>query len=90
LKGQGARAKNRRKVLVEATEGCNINRGKFARKIKSTKFENKFCRLARRWFKNFQKLANIPPKGVFDRNTRTPSFLSMPSTFHAKRQGGGG
>jgi hypothetical protein len=43
LKGQGARAENRRKVLVEATEGCNINRGKFARKIKSTKFENKFC-----------------------------------------------
>jgi hypothetical protein len=32
LKGQGARAKNRRKILVEATEGCNISRGKFARK----------------------------------------------------------
>jgi hypothetical protein len=40
--------------------------------------------------KNFQKLTNIPPKGVLDRNTQTASFLSMPSSFHAKWQGGGG
>jgi hypothetical protein len=40
--------------------------------------------------KNFQKLTNIPPKGVLNRNTRTASFLNMPSSFHAKRQGGGG
>jgi hypothetical protein len=30
-KGKGLVRKNRRKILVEATEGCNINRGKFAR-----------------------------------------------------------
>jgi hypothetical protein len=34
--------------------------------------------------KFFQKLANIPPKGVLDRNTRTASFLSMPSKFSCK------
>jgi hypothetical protein len=40
--------------------------------------------------KVFKKLSNIPPKGVLDRNARTASFLNMPSSFHAKRQGGGG
>jgi hypothetical protein len=40
--------------------------------------------------KNLQNLTNIPPKGVLDRNTPTASFLDMPSSFHAKRQGGGG
>jgi hypothetical protein len=45
-KGQGARVEIRRKIMVEATEGCNINQGKYAKKVKSTKFENKFCRLS--------------------------------------------
>jgi hypothetical protein len=39
---------------------------------------------------NFQKLTKISPKGVLDRNTRTVSFINMPSSFHAIRQGGGG
>jgi hypothetical protein len=39
---------------------------------------------------NFQKLTKISPKGILDRNTRTASFVNMPSSFHAKRQGGGG
>jgi hypothetical protein len=39
---------------------------------------------------NFQKLTNIPPKGILDRNARTASFLNKPSSFHAKQQGGGG
>jgi hypothetical protein len=55
LKGQGARAKNRRKVLVEATEGCNINRGKFARKIKSTKLKANFVDLRGVGSKKFSK-----------------------------------
>jgi hypothetical protein len=39
---------------------------------------------------NFQKLTNISTKGVLDRNTRTASLVNKPSSFHAKRQGGGG
>jgi hypothetical protein len=37
---------NLHKIVVEATEGCSINHGKYAKRVKSTKFENKFCRLA--------------------------------------------
>jgi hypothetical protein len=44
-KGQGL-VQESQKALVEATEGCCINRGKSASRVKSTKFENKFCRLA--------------------------------------------
>jgi hypothetical protein len=29
-RGQGALSSVRRKILVEATEGCNFNQGKFA------------------------------------------------------------
>jgi hypothetical protein len=36
------------------------------------------------------KLTKISPKGTLDRNTRIVSFLNMPSSFHAKWQGGGG
>jgi hypothetical protein len=38
-KEQGAPPDIRRKNLVEATEGCNFNRGKPADRSKSTKFE---------------------------------------------------
>jgi hypothetical protein len=64
----------------------------FPEKIKSTKFENKFCRLARRLVQKFSKVRekNIILKGVLGRNTRTASLPSIPSSFHAKRQGGGG
>jgi hypothetical protein len=31
--------------MVEATKGCSINQGKYAKRVKSTKFENKFCLL---------------------------------------------
>jgi hypothetical protein len=34
------------RIVVEATEGCSINQGKYAKRVKSTKFANKFCRLA--------------------------------------------
>jgi hypothetical protein len=37
--------------MVEATEGCSINQGKSAGQINSTKFENKFCRLAQQRLK---------------------------------------
>jgi uncharacterized membrane protein len=37
---------NSLKIVVEATEGCSINQGKYAKRVKSTKFENQFCRLA--------------------------------------------
>jgi hypothetical protein len=54
--------------VVEATEGCSINQGKYAKRVKSTKFENKFCRLASQLLKfsetceNFSKscIVNIP------------------------------
>jgi hypothetical protein len=39
---------------------------------------------------NFEKLTKISPKGILDGNKRTISFVKMPSSFHAKRQGGGG
>jgi hypothetical protein len=39
---------------------------------------------------NFQKLTKISLKGVLDQSTRTVSFVNMPSSFRAKRQGGGG
>jgi hypothetical protein len=38
-KGQGALSDVRRKIMVEATEGCNFNQGKFAGWGKSAKFE---------------------------------------------------
>jgi hypothetical protein len=46
--GERARGscRNSKKIMVEATGGCNINQGKYAKRIKSRKFENKFCRLA--------------------------------------------
>jgi hypothetical protein len=86
----------RRKIMVEATEGCSINQGRSANRIKSTKFENKFCRLAQRRLKfsktneDFQKLTKISPESMHDRNTRIVNFVNSPSNFHAKRQGGGG
>jgi hypothetical protein len=53
--------------MVETTEGCNINRGKCAKRVKSTKFVNKFCRLASHYlrFQNSQKiLENIDDQAI--------------------------
>jgi hypothetical protein len=88
-KGQGARAKNRRKswlkqLKVAISTGESLPDGSSPQNSK-TNFVD-LCDDG----SNFQKLTNITPKGVLDRNTRTVSFLNMPSSFHAKRQGGGG
>jgi hypothetical protein len=39
---------------------------------------------------NFQKLTKISPKSILDRNTRTVSFVNMPSSFHANGKVGEG
>jgi hypothetical protein len=46
------------KIMIEATEGCNINQGKCAKRVKSTKFADKFCQLASHHlqFQNSRKL----------------------------------
>jgi hypothetical protein len=75
--------------LVEATEGCNINQGKSAVGSSPQNSKANFVDL-RDDASNFQKLTKISPKGALDRNTRIISFLNMPSSFHAKWQGGGG
>jgi hypothetical protein len=54
-KGQGATSDVHRKILVEATEGCNFNRGKSADRAKSTKFEKQIlstCTTTVEIFKN--------------------------------------
>jgi hypothetical protein len=54
-KGQGAPSDVRRKILVEATEGCNFNRGKSADRGKSTKFKKQIlstCTTTVEIFKN--------------------------------------
>jgi hypothetical protein len=88
-KGQGARSKNRRKsrlkqLRVAVSTGASLPVGSSPQNSKTN-----FVDL-RDDGSNFQKLTNIPPKGILDRNARTTSFLNMPSSFHAKRQGGGG
>jgi hypothetical protein len=55
IKGQGAPLDDRKKVLVEATEGCNFNRGKSADRGKSTKFKKQIlstCTTTVEIFKN--------------------------------------
>jgi hypothetical protein len=88
-KGQGAPSENHRKILVEATEGCNFNRGKSAdrgkvHKIRKTNFVD-----LHNDGRNFQKLMKISPKRCA-RNPGIVRFVNLPSSFHAKRQGGGG
>jgi hypothetical protein len=39
---------------------------------------------------NFQKLTKVFPESMLDRNTWIVNFVNLPSSFHAKRQGGGG
>jgi hypothetical protein len=55
--------------MVEATEGCNINQGKYAKRVKSTKFENKFCRLASQHLKFSETCENFS-KSMYDQDTR--------------------
>jgi hypothetical protein len=88
-KGQGARSKNRRKsrlkqLRVALSTGASLPVGSSPQNSKTN-----FVDL-RDDSSNFQKLTNIAPKGILDRNARTASFLNMPSSFHAKRQGGEG
>jgi hypothetical protein len=45
--------------VVEATEGCSINQGKYDKRVKSTKFENKFCRLASQHLKFSETCENF-------------------------------
>jgi hypothetical protein len=57
------------KIMVEATEGCSINQGKYAKRVKSTKFENKFCQLASQHLKFSETCENFS-KSVYDQDTR--------------------
>jgi hypothetical protein len=50
--------------------------------------KNKFCRLAQNG-RNFQELTKISPKRCA-RNPGIVRFVNLPSSFHAKWQGGGG
>jgi hypothetical protein len=78
------------KIMVQATEGCSINQGKYAKQVKSTKFENKFCRLASQHLKSSETCENFS-KSMYDQYTRKiVNFVNLPWNFHAKRQGGGG
>jgi hypothetical protein len=53
--------------MVEATEGCSINQGKYAKRVKSTKFENKFCRLVSQHVKFSETCENFLKKRVWSR-----------------------
>jgi hypothetical protein len=57
------------KIMVEATDGCSINQGKYAKRVKSTKFENKFCRLASQHLKSSETCENFS-KNAYDQDTR--------------------
>jgi hypothetical protein len=69
IKGQGDHVKICRKIMVEATEGCSINQGKYAKRVKSTKFENKFCRLVSQHLKSSKTCENFS-KSVYDQGTQ--------------------
>jgi hypothetical protein len=55
--------------MVEATESCSINQGKYAKRIKSTRFKNKFCRLESQRLK-FSKSCEFFSKSSYDQDTR--------------------
>jgi hypothetical protein len=79
-KGQGARTKNRRQsrlkqLRVAVSTGASLLVGSSPQNSKTN-----FVDL-RDDSSNFQKLTNISPKSVLDRNTRTASFFNMPSSF---------
>jgi hypothetical protein len=61
-KGQGAPSDVRRKIMVEATEGCNFNRGKPANRGKSTKFEKQILSTYITTVEILKKLTKSPPK----------------------------
>jgi hypothetical protein len=76
--------------MVEATEGCNINQGKCAKRVKSTKFVKQILStcitllVISKFANNSQKVQMIKTlKGNLN-------FLSLLRNFHAKRQGGEG
>jgi hypothetical protein len=73
-------------IMVEATEGCNINRGKCAKRVKSTKFVNKFCQLASLYlqFQNRRKiLKNIDDQAI----RKNKNFQNLPQNLHTKQEG---
>jgi hypothetical protein len=89
LKGERGLSEDSYKVMVEATEGCDINQGKCARRVKSTKIVHKFCRLASLYsrFQNWRKiLENIDDQAI----RKNKKFRNLPQNFHTKRQGGEG
>jgi hypothetical protein len=55
-KRQGACEKIRRKIVVEATKGYSINQGKYAKRVKSTKFERKILSTCVTTFEVFRNL----------------------------------
>jgi hypothetical protein len=75
--------------MVEAIESCNINQGKCAKRVKSTKSMTNVVDLhyitydfkIREQFSKVQMIKTL--KGNFN-------FLNLPRNFHAKRQGGEG
>jgi hypothetical protein len=71
--------------MVEATEGCDINQGKCAKRVKSTKFVKQIY-IA--WdFETREKFINVSVNKILIENF---NFLSLPLNFHSKRQGEGG
>jgi aconitase B len=72
--------------MVEATEGSNINQGKSAKRVKSTKFVKQILSTCITLFmiSKFAKVQMIAAlKGSFN-------FTNLLQNLHAKRQGGGG
>jgi hypothetical protein len=55
--------------MVEATEGCIINQGKYANRISPQNSRTNFIDL-RDNIEVFKNLTKISPKSVFEQNTR--------------------
>jgi hypothetical protein len=75
--------------LVEATEGCNINQGKCARQVKSTKFVKQILS-TRNTLLDFKIREQFSKVQMIKALTRNFSFLNQPRNFHAKWKGGKG
>jgi hypothetical protein len=76
--------------VVEATEGCDINLGKCAKRVKSTIFVKKILPTCITLLEISKLTKNSQKVSMIKILTENSNFLSLPRNFHAKRQGGEG
>jgi hypothetical protein len=89
IKGQGARAEIRKKSWLKQLRVAVSTKASLPIGSSPQNSKTNFVDL-RNDGRNFQKLTKIFPESMLNRNTRIVNFVNLPSSFHTKRQGGGG